>query len=273
LAEPCSFPLLVRGDWGPAEPPPALRKKLLCYFQSQKRSGGGECELRAGTEPGTEPGHILVCFSRPEVRQRVLRRPVHELEWGSGGRLSLQVTALPTDDAQEVLQRKHHLNKTDLVVKPWQVETFQESCQVENSEGSLLSSSVVLENVKDTTKDYMLIMLVENVSGLSEEDGDFIVEMIPELCAAVVTFTGNTGKEESELKQQHIIARCLEQTKSVRAENIPPNTPNDYITIYFENKKYGGAQVVDVQQLPDEDAAIITFTFWLDSSCCGLSSH
>ncbi|NWV19113.1 PAR14 polymerase, partial [Origma solitaria] len=147
------------------------------------------------------------------------------------------------------------------------VETSQESCQVENSEGSLLSTSVVLENVKETTKDCILIMLVENVSGLSEDDGDFSVEIIPELCAAVVTFTGNTDTEEfvkmlnqnHRARKQHITARCLEQTKSVRAENIPPNTPSDYITIYFENKKYGGAQVVDVQQLPDEDAAIITF--------------
>ncbi|NXU15688.1 PAR14 polymerase, partial [Pardalotus punctatus] len=147
------------------------------------------------------------------------------------------------------------------------VETFQESCQVESSEGSLLSTSVVLENVKETTKDCMLIMLVENVSGLSEDEGDFSVEMIPELCAAVVTFTGNTDTEEFAKKlnqnhrarKQHITARCLEQTKSVRAENIPPNISSDYITVYFENQKYGGAQVVDVQQLPDEDAAIITF--------------
>lgn len=70
---------------------------------------------------------------------------------------------------------------------------------MENSEGSLLPTAVVLENVEETTKDYMLIMLVENVSGLSEDDGDFSVEMIPELHAAVVTFTGNIGKE-SELK-------------------------------------------------------------------------
>ncbi|XP_014727327.1 PREDICTED: poly [ADP-ribose] polymerase 14-like [Sturnus vulgaris] len=94
---PCSFPVLVRGDWGPAEPPPALRKKLLCYFQSQKRSGGGECELRTGTDTGTGTGHIILCFARPEVRERVLHQPVHELVWGSRGRLSLQVTALPAD--------------------------------------------------------------------------------------------------------------------------------------------------------------------------------
>ncbi|NWZ42339.1 PAR14 polymerase, partial [Brachypodius atriceps] len=147
------------------------------------------------------------------------------------------------------------------------VETSQESCQVENSEGSLLPTAVVLENVEETTKDCILIMLVENVSGLSEDDGDFSVEMIPELCAAVVTFTGNIDAEEfaKKLNQNHrarkqnITARCLEQTKSVRVENIPPNTPSHYITVYFENEKYGGAQRVDVQQLPDEDAAIITF--------------
>ncbi|XP_076199138.1 protein mono-ADP-ribosyltransferase PARP14-like isoform X3 [Aptenodytes patagonicus] len=366
---PGAFPLLVRGDWGAAEPPPALRKKLLCYFQSQKRSGGGECELRTGT------GHLLVCFVHPEVRQRVLDRRVHELDWGPRGRLSLLVTELPADgnpvqevgraggaeepvnerqvslptcqnkeasvctqqektescekleaekaasrksvivvttasgeeiedefvemyfenkkksgggaiesyirkdqqmiiifrdeeDAQEVLQRKHHsVKKIDLFVKPWQVETLQELCQVEDSQGSLPSAIVVLENVQETVKDCMLIMLVENISGLSEDDGDFSVEMIPEIRAAVVTFTGNTAAGEfakkfnqnHRAKQQNITARCLERTRSIRAENIPPNTPSDYITVYFENKKNGGAQVVDVQQLPDEDAAIVTF--------------
>lgn len=57
---PGSFPLLVRGDWGTAEPPAALRKKLLLYFQSPKRSGGGECELR------WEAGRLLVCFAQPD---------------------------------------------------------------------------------------------------------------------------------------------------------------------------------------------------------------
>nr|XP_009491491.1 PREDICTED: poly [ADP-ribose] polymerase 14 [Pelecanus crispus] len=170
------------------------------------------------------------------------------------------ITFQDEEDAQEVLQRKHHsVKKIDLFVKP---------CQVEDSEGSLPSTVVVLENVQETVKDCMLIMLVENISGLSEDDGDFSVEMIPEIRAAVVTFTGNTAAGEfaqklnqhHRAKQQNITARCLELTKSVRAENIPPNTPSDYITVYFENKKNGGAQVVDVQQLPDEDAAIVTFS-------------
>ncbi|NXL63108.1 PAR14 polymerase, partial [Chordeiles acutipennis] len=146
------------------------------------------------------------------------------------------------------------------------VETRQEPCQVEDSQESLPSTIVMLENVQDTIKDYMLIMLVENISSLSEDEGDFIMERIPEIHAAVVTFTGNTGEfakmlnQNQRAKRLNITARCLEPTKSIRAENIPPNTPSDYITVYFENKKNGGAQVVNVQQLPDEDAAIVTFS-------------
>ncbi|KAM6080177.1 protein mono-ADP-ribosyltransferase PARP14-like [Theristicus caerulescens] len=94
---PAAFPLLVRGDWGAAEPPPALRKKLLCYFQSQKRSGGGECELRAGT--GT--GSLLVCFAQPEVKKRVLERESHKLYLGEKGELKLIVTEPETALAAE----------------------------------------------------------------------------------------------------------------------------------------------------------------------------
>ena len=45
---------------GIGAPRTALRKKLLLYFQSPKRSGGGECELR------WEAGRLLVCFAQPD---------------------------------------------------------------------------------------------------------------------------------------------------------------------------------------------------------------
>lgn len=53
-----SFPLLVEGSWGP-DPPKNLSAKLQMYFQSARRSGGGECEVRQ--EPGT-PSRFLVLF-------------------------------------------------------------------------------------------------------------------------------------------------------------------------------------------------------------------
>ncbi|XP_010712217.2 protein mono-ADP-ribosyltransferase PARP14-like [Meleagris gallopavo] len=147
------------------------------------------------------------------------------------------------------------------------METAPEPRQMESSEVSLPPPLIVLENVRETISSYMLIMLVENISDLSEEDGDFTVEMIPELRAAVVAFTGNAAAADIVKKlnrseranKQNLTARLLELTNCIRAENIPPNTPNDYISIYFENKKNGGAQVVDVLQLCDEGAAIITF--------------
>lgn len=84
-------------------------------------------------------------------------------------------------------------------MKPGQMETATEPWQKESSEASLPPPLIVLENVRETISSLMLTMLVENISDLSEEDGDFTVEMIPELQAAVVAFTGNAGKEESGL--------------------------------------------------------------------------
>lgn len=58
MAAPGYFPLLVEGSWGP-NPPKNLSTKLQMYFQSPKKSGGGECEVRQ--EPGS-PGRFLVLF-------------------------------------------------------------------------------------------------------------------------------------------------------------------------------------------------------------------
>lgn len=47
-----AVPLLVRLCPAPDGGEKAMLK-LQSYFQSPKRSGGGECEVRAGPEPGT----------------------------------------------------------------------------------------------------------------------------------------------------------------------------------------------------------------------------
>lgn len=59
MAASGSFPLLVEGSWGP-DPPKNLINKLQMYFQSRKKSGGGECEVVP--EPGN-PARFLVLFS------------------------------------------------------------------------------------------------------------------------------------------------------------------------------------------------------------------
>lgn len=83
MAAPGYFPLLVEGSWGP-DPPKSLTTKLQLYFQSQKRSGGGECEVRQ--EPGS-PARFLVLFHPldGEGRPAGVRGDHRALPAGTGG--------------------------------------------------------------------------------------------------------------------------------------------------------------------------------------------
>ncbi|XP_074001587.1 E3 ubiquitin-protein ligase DTX3L [Numenius arquata] len=71
-------PLLVRLCPAPSAPEKALLK-LQSYFQSGKRSGGGECEVRVGPEPGT----YWVRFQQERDKRSVEARTDHILEMGT----------------------------------------------------------------------------------------------------------------------------------------------------------------------------------------------
>ncbi|XP_049670417.1 protein mono-ADP-ribosyltransferase PARP14-like isoform X2 [Accipiter gentilis] len=279
---PGAFPLLVRGDWGAAEPPPALKKKLLCYFQSQKRSGGGECELRTATATG----HVLVCFAHPEVKQRVLKRQSHKVYLGEKGELKLIVTEPETALAAEeeafeekivptkALDATSNLQTKDDAEALQKAESFGPNSELQKAAGSAesiteksteTSPSVVFENIQGCSPK-CLRMLLENISGLAVDD-DFTVEVIPEINAAVATFIKSIDTEEfvkkcsqnKRVKEFKITARLLELTQSIKAENIPATVSTDYITVYFENVRNGGGPVSDVQLFPEENSAIVTF--------------
>ncbi|NXX66942.1 DTX3L ligase, partial [Spizella passerina] len=68
-------PLLVRVSPAPGAANKAIYK-LQTYFQSEKRSGGGECTVRLGPETGT----YWVDFYKEEDRKRVESRSKHTLE-------------------------------------------------------------------------------------------------------------------------------------------------------------------------------------------------
>uniref|UniRef100_A0A1B8XXG5 Poly [ADP-ribose] polymerase n=1 Tax=Xenopus tropicalis TaxID=8364 RepID=A0A1B8XXG5_XENTR len=112
----------------------------------------------------------------------------------------------------------------------------------------------------------MLNLLVESVSG-KQEDSDFHVEMIPEFCSAALTFTCNVDfysfmgdfSRNHRVKQLKLTAKPLEATNVIRAENLPPNTGEDHLMIYFESPQHGAGKVEDVVLFPQEEAAVITF--------------
>lgn len=82
-------PLLVRLCPAPDGGEKAMLK-LHSYFQSPKRSGGGECEVQAGSEHGT----YRVYFQHERDKKRVESRSDHTLELGGKG---LKVVILQPD--------------------------------------------------------------------------------------------------------------------------------------------------------------------------------
>ncbi|NWZ77727.1 PAR14 polymerase, partial [Poecile atricapillus] len=127
------------------------------------------------------------------------------------------------------------------------------------------SSLVVFENIEKCSPE-CLKMLLENISGLTVDD-DFTVELIPEINAAVATFIKSIDTKEfikkcsqhRRVREFQITARLLELTQTIKAENLPDSVSIDYLTVYFESARNGGAPVSDVRLFPEENSAIITF--------------
>uniref|UniRef100_UPI003AAE6F4C protein mono-ADP-ribosyltransferase PARP14-like n=1 Tax=Centroberyx gerrardi TaxID=166262 RepID=UPI003AAE6F4C len=68
------YPITVQGGWTPDQSK-AVKNKLQLYFQSKKKSNGGECRVEA--EDGA--ARATVHFKSEEVRERVLARENHEV--------------------------------------------------------------------------------------------------------------------------------------------------------------------------------------------------
>ncbi|PIO25691.1 hypothetical protein AB205_0089910, partial [Aquarana catesbeiana] len=112
----------------------------------------------------------------------------------------------------------------------------------------------------------MLNLLVENTSE-KFSDVDFYVEIIPDIQSAVVTFTCDidiprfirTFSSNPRVAHNKLTARPLEESRSVRVENVPENTSEMYLAAFYENPKQGGGRVKDIVMVPKERAAVITF--------------
>ncbi|XP_049641822.1 protein mono-ADP-ribosyltransferase PARP14-like [Suncus etruscus] len=274
MAAPPSFPLLVEGSWGP-DPPRNLSTKLQMYFQSSKRSGGGECEVRP--VPGTPP-RFLVLFSPEDVRNRVLEKENHELAWPGNGPFKLILklpTTIPEAPDVNVVQLPTKFQKfksKDNVKQPDASEEMDETHSVnkrsENSEDTTkepISSLVAFENLGNTVTDLMLILLVENTSELTSDD--FQVEVIRDFEVAVVTFHKNIDimkfiddcANHSIVKSLQLSPRLLEVTKTIRVENLPPGVDVQNLKGLFEDPLNGGGRVLRVDCFPEESSALIEF--------------
>ncbi|KAK7828030.1 hypothetical protein U0070_013656 [Myodes glareolus] len=268
MAAPGPFPLLVEGSWGPY-PPKTLSKKLQMYFQSQKKSGGGECEVIL--QPGSQASFVVL-FSPEDVRQNVLEKGNHELVWPGKGTFNLTVR-LPKDPdeapvSKEAVPEKESKIKIGAAGKDDLDTTHSPSNRTEDvlKECETVSSMVVFENLPEKVTDIVLTMLVENISGFRSDD--FKVEVIRDFGIAVVTFQKpiDTKKFISDCISHHLngelqlAPRLLERTNVVRVENLPPGVGDYQLQLYFESPFNGGGRVIHVERFPEESSALVKFS-------------
>ncbi|XP_068102327.1 protein mono-ADP-ribosyltransferase PARP14-like isoform X2 [Hyperolius riggenbachi] len=128
------------------------------------------------------------------------------------------------------------------------------------------SSLVLIENLQDSCTPEILNLLVENISDKIEEI-DFYVEMLPEIRAAVVTFTcdvdvpGFIKAFSSSIRVRHhkLTVKAIEASRSVRAEHLPEDTSEEHLKAYMESTIQGRGGVEEVVIMPEERAALVTF--------------
>ncbi|XP_075821148.1 protein mono-ADP-ribosyltransferase PARP14 isoform X1 [Microtus pennsylvanicus] len=265
------FPLLVEGSWGP-DPPKTLINKLQTYFQSRKKSGGGECEVVL--QPGS-PASFLVLFSPEDVRQNVLKKENHELVWPGKGTFKLTVR-LPKDPdeasvSKEAVPDKESKTKKGAAGKDDLDTAHSPSNRSETKEDvskecETVPSMVAFENLPEKVTDIVLTFLVENISGLPSDN--FKVEVIRDFGVAVVTFQKpiDTKKFITDCISHHsnrqlqLAPRLLETTNVVRVENLPPGVDEYQLQLYFENPFNGGGRVTQVECFPEESSALVEFS-------------
>ncbi|XP_043967027.1 protein mono-ADP-ribosyltransferase PARP14-like [Gambusia affinis] len=242
----------VEGDWSPAQSK-TVRNKLQLYFQSKKKSSGGDCRV----EVEEEAARASVFFRAEEVRDQVLAKTDHEITV-EGRRVRLRLGSGPAQ-----IQNNSSSNGSDPAAdsKNKEPEPEEGAAAARGSESEPVGA-VVLENVSENlNKDY-LQMLVETISGL--EESNFSLEMIWESNLAVVNFSVPTDVEKfisvsqknSKMKKHGLTARPLGAAKSVRMESLPPSVLKDMIELWFERN---WELPEDVVMIPEEQAAIVTF--------------
>ncbi|XP_047448843.1 protein mono-ADP-ribosyltransferase PARP14-like isoform X2 [Mugil cephalus] len=245
-------PVIVEGDWGQTQAK-TLRNKLQLYFQSKKKSSGGDCRVEA--EDGAP--RAAVFFRSEEVRERVLARDDHEII------VENQTIKLRLTSGDSLTNNNNEVPDSSTDSKEAEVEPGNDASAA-NKEGSKSApgATVVLENINNTSRD-LLLMLVENISG--QDESCWRLEIIWESNKAVVTFNEAADAEKfltvsqtsKKLQKYEVSARPLDAATSVRVENLPPTVVKDMLELYFEKT---WTEPDSVLMIPEEQAAIITFS-------------
>ncbi|KAL7848452.1 hypothetical protein AOLI_G00231700 [Acnodon oligacanthus] len=258
-------PLAVEARW-PSASTKTLSAKLQIYFQSRKKSQGGDCVVSFPEQSSAATVH----FRSAETRDQVLAKGDHSITI-ENQTVKLKVFK-PGDEEKQKTEEPSGAAATGTDVDP----SFQKTVDTDESQAdhstepspkdslgdSPQTGAVVLEKLPDNFSKEVLALLVENISNASEED--YVLEIIRESNVAVVTFNDPSvaekflveSKGSKKFQQYGLMGRALEKSRSVKVENLPHQTSTDLLELYFE--KWGGV-LETVTMVPEEQAAIVTF--------------
>ncbi|XP_047660504.1 protein mono-ADP-ribosyltransferase PARP14-like [Tachysurus fulvidraco] len=251
------YPVLVEGDWSSINAK-TLQSKVQIYFQSRKKSHGGDCVIRCSERSCT------VFFKSEEIRDRVLAKADHTVTIEKQ-ELKLKVSKPSSDSGSRTDDKSQASAKagSDASAGAQQTVGFDASQKVpEGLEDTSWSSAVVLENVPEGMSEEFLVLLVAYSTSQPEEE--WSVEFISESNAAVVTFNDPSAVEnfltecrtKKKFQEYGLKARHLEKSRSVKVENLPAQCFDQLLELYFE--KHVGA-VEGIKVIADEQVAIVTF--------------
>ncbi|NXA82121.1 DTX3L ligase, partial [Thryothorus ludovicianus] len=184
-------PLLVRLSPSAGASAEKVIRKLESYFQSVKRSGGGECKVR----PGPAPGTYCVDFSHQQDRKNVESRKKHTLELGGE---SLVIIILPGEGDQVVAQASASYNNITASLPLPQQEQQDNAAYGATGKEDL------------TKKIFLTVSATLNTSMFTEDQREKIATMCPNLKREGNPGMGGCEKLTGDFKDIEKVYRYIE---------------------------------------------------------------
>ncbi|KAL6472152.1 hypothetical protein MHYP_G00183400 [Metynnis hypsauchen] len=274
----------VEGRW-PSASTKTLTAKLQIYFQSRRKSQGGDCVVRFSEQSSAATVH----FRSAQTRDQVLSKGDHSVsienqlvklkvfkpgDEGNQNEEASRSAGAGSGMAVDLQQPGSLSERTDQEVHMGSIslppnlgpDGIQRDPAEESLKDSLKdppqSNTVALEKLPDSFSKDVLVLLLEKISGVPEKE--FTLELITESNIAVVIFNDLKVAEKflvesrssKKFQQYGVRARALEKSGSVKVENLYGEVSADLLEVYFE--KCSGL-VENITMIPEEQAAIVTF--------------
>ncbi|KAH0621327.1 hypothetical protein JD844_022484 [Phrynosoma platyrhinos] len=270
--EAYGFPVVVRGDWGETVSK-SLKYKLISYFQSAKRSGGGECKIRM--DPGSNAEQITVEFVKEEVRQSVLSKRLHELEMSKRKKLKLTVS-LPTEEAAPI--RSEPVKEPDPITDCAEAKEPKLHDSPENVTEKLMTqedfSVVVVPALGEEIEMDIMELYFENKK---RSGGGPMKSCVKDGQRFIITFEDEADAQEVLQKENHVLKKIALHVSKYQPEIIQDQPQMSSSLVVVENLQETTAQCTlnllvenvsdlseddkdfSVEMVPERNAAVITF--------------